>query len=140
MEGNLSSIVAENWEAIGAGLVAIAAGIGAFFIKNPTFFRGATSTDNRPEVDLSPVRSQIEDIDRRVTEVVRDQTSMRSDIKDLKTELRHMPSAQDLHDLELKVSSLKGQISGVENLMKSVGASVQRMEGFMLQIGTKDKS
>ncbi|MBB5987417.1 DUF2730 family protein [Sphingobium lignivorans] len=56
-------------------------------------------------------------------------------IQAIESELKHLPSKQDVHDLKISVTEMSGKLGAFDTELGSVGRTVRRIEDHLL--GTK---
>lgn len=54
-------------------------------------------------------------------------------VQTVENEIKHLPSAKDLHELSKTVTAIKGEVNLTKEMMVRIEKSNQRIEGFLLK-------
>lgn len=88
------------------------------------------SKDNASELKAAKARfaEELEAVRARLAEAERN-------VQALQAELKHLPDAQDVTELKLAITEMRGSMNVQAEVMSSVARTVQRLEGYLLEKG-----
>lgn len=122
MENVLAALLAERGEIVAgvAAALVIAGGLVLRWtgMRHPE--RTSVSTGNLRKVSekVAAIDDHLSKVDQRLGRV--------------ETEISHMPTRKEFHEMDIALTRLDAKISGVETISKSTGHAVGRIEGFLL--------
>lgn len=91
--------------------------------------KGLVSIGDKTKVvmkdDLSSINTKLGGIDNR--------------LKEVESDLRHRPTRQEVHDLELSMTRLETEVISIKDTTEKTNRGVNRIEEFMMQASRPEK-
>ncbi|MBI1495387.1 DUF2730 family protein [Halocynthiibacter styelae] len=109
---------------VGALVVGVVLLIG-FLLRHTRWFSGGSSGSGVAASEFSALSSQVREMDQRLGVVEQD--------------LRHLPTREELHEVEVNIARLMERMSGLEQITTSTNRAVGRIEDFMIDASQKQK-
>lgn len=109
---------------VGALVVGVVLLVG-FLLRHNRWFPGSSSGSGVAASEFSALSSQVREMDQRLGVVEQD--------------LRHLPTREELHEVEVNIARLMERMSGLEQTTTATNRAVGRIEDFMIDASQKQK-
>lgn len=90
------------------------------------FWTGYRTARDRSGAELAAIRDEQKKLDEQ-------QIELRGQLKQIDMAMNSMPSAAQLHALELSVAKVEGGMSTLAETIKPIARSVQRIDEFLMK-------